>query len=93
MPFIPDSCHNTQTIQLYWLSHEELHAKELNITSGAPYTENFHLANYYTYKQVGKDIEVKFYIKIIEIKDFALKGMVVKKAIEEAKWGTNLQLE
>ena len=27
IPFIPDHCHNTQTVRVYWVSHEEFHIK------------------------------------------------------------------
>lgn len=56
--------------------------KETNTASGAPYAENFNVITYIIVRQIGVDCEIKFHIKVVELIDFTLKGVVIKKAIE-----------
>ena len=44
-------------------------------------------------KQVGEDVEIDFYYKIVELKDFSFKSSIYDKSIAEAKKGTDITVE
>lgn len=77
-------------VRVYWVSNEEFHVRETNITSGAPYTENFIITMLTKINKIVDDIEIRFFIKVDIVNDFSLRKMVVGKATDEAKWGTGI---
>lgn len=73
---MPESCHNKQTVRVYWISNEEFHIRDTNLTTKAPFTENFYMVGFTVVKQINSDVEVNYYMKLVEVNDFAMKGMV-----------------
>ena len=67
--------------------------KIVNVISKAPFVENYHVINLVTIKQIGPDIEMLYYYKIKELKDFPFKSSIYDKSIEEARKGTELIVE
>ena len=82
VPFLPESCHNVQNEFIYWVSHEELNVKIVNVISKAPFVENYNVINLVTVKQIGPDVEMVYYYKIKEFKDFPFKSSIYEKSIE-----------
>ena len=41
IPFMPKSCHCTENVKLYWISHEEFDYAAVSTSSGAPYADTF----------------------------------------------------
>jgi len=88
IPLFPESCHNCQTERVYWVSDEEIRVKVINVMSKAPFTENFNMHVFVTIKQLDKDVELAYYQKIHEVKNFAFKNSIYEKSIAEATRGT-----
>lgn len=53
---MPESCHNKQTVRVYWISNEEFHIRDTNLTTKAPFTENFYMVGFTVVKQINSDV-------------------------------------
>ena len=68
IPFLPDACHNKQTVRVFWVSDEEFHYMEINITNGAPMVDNFYVTLITIVRQVGPDVQFTFNTKTTMIR-------------------------